>query len=146
MNHFIKWNIKLIAGTYTISIAIFIIFYITLILLDYISFKDFTSYHYAVYAFWLAPFSATYILLASYLLSIKLSNIALFFNKVAAYLLLIIFLFIIIILLEIEVHYFHILTLLFLSFCIIIVVELLLLRSIAAKKDINLNFKKVMSQ
>ena len=142
MDSFISWNIKLIIRTFTISIIIFLIFYIVLILLDYISLKNFTSYHFAVYAFWLAPFSAAYMLLASYLLSLKQINTSLFFNKVAAYLLLLIFLLGAIFLLEIKIHYFHILALLFLTFCIIIMIELFMIRRIVIKNNIKLRFKK----
>ncbi len=141
MNRFLNWNIKLIIRTFSLSVVAFIIFYITLILLDYISIKNFTSYHFAVYAFWLAPFSAMYILLASYLLSIKLNNLSLFFNKIAAYLFLVILLLVAVFFFEIKIHYFHILSLLFITFCIIITIEILLLRRIVAKKNLRLSLK-----
>lgn len=141
VNLFIGWNLKLIIRTFAVSVVIFVLFYITLLILHIISLKNFTSYHYAVYAFWLAPFSAFYILLASYILSFKKSNTSMFFNKMATYLGLAIFLFVAIFFFEISVHYFIILLFLFITFCLIIIVELIFIKRILAKENIKVDLK-----
>jgi hypothetical protein len=136
---------KLVIKTFTISITIFFLFYLTLVLLHIITIKDCTSYHYSVYAFWLAPFSALSILLAGYILSLKLNNFSLFFNKIAANVILTVFLFAAILFLEISVHYFNILIFLFIAFCLVIAAEVLLVRRILAQHNIHLNLKAVNS-
>ena len=141
VNMFISWNLKLITRTFAISIGVFVIFYLILLILHIISFENFTSYHYSVYAFWLAPFSAFYILLASYILSLKKNNISIFFQKMATYLGLGIFLFVAIFFFEISVHYFIILLFLFITFCLIIIAELIFIKRILARENIKVDLK-----
>ncbi len=141
VNRFISWNLKLIIRTFAVSVIVFVLFYLILLILHIISIKNFTSYHYSVYAFWLAPFSAFYILLASYILSLKKNNTSMFFHKMATYLGLAIFLFVAIYFFEISVNYFIILLLLFITFCLIIIAELIFIKRILAKENIKVVLK-----
>jgi O-antigen/teichoic acid export membrane protein len=138
INHFLKWNLKLVFKTFLASFVCFILFYSLLIVIHQINLKNFASYHYSLYALWLAPFSALYILLASYLLSYKWNNLALFFNKIAMNALLVLFLFVTVFFLNISIQFYHILLFLFITFCVIIAVELYLVNRVLLRHNIKL--------
>ena len=144
-NRFLHWNFRLIIKTFIISFVIFLLFYSLLILFHFISLKNIMAYHYSVYAFWLAPFAAFYVLLASFLLSLKQNNYALFFNKLAANILLTLFLAITVLVFDLSVHYFTLLVILLISFCVIIVIELFIIRGVLSRKKISLNLKRSLT-
>ncbi len=136
--HFLNWNVKIVRRGSIIFILLFVLFYLTLILLHLLTIKNFTSYHYSVYAFFLAPFSAVCIIMASILLSMKRNNTYLFFNQISTNILLSVFLLTAVFLLETSIHYFGILIFLFSALCIIIVAESILIKTVLKHNSIRL--------
>ena len=140
-SEFIRWNLKLIAITFLLCFAVFFIVYLLFIFLHIITYKNFDEHHYFIYSLWLAPFSAFYLLLASFILSYKHNNLALFFNKIAMYIFLIIFLFITVFFLELSIKFYHIILFLFFAYSIIISIELFLVRRILVKHNVHIRKK-----
>ena len=134
---FINWNVKLLRVTSIGSIIIFVLFYATLILLHLLTIKNITSYHYSVYAFFIAPLSAACVLLTSFMLSIKWNNAYLFFEKMSQNILLSLFVIGSLFFFEITIDYFSALIFLCMSFSIIFVAELILVWRIIKKKELN---------
>lgn len=128
IREYIHWNVKLVRFTYIISLVIFVLFFLTLILLHLLSIRNIASYHYSVYAFFLAPFSATYILLASMILSMKWNTTYFFFDKMSVNILMAILILATLYILGSAPGYFMILLLLLLAFCIVFTIEWIILR------------------
>ena len=141
INSFIRWNLKLIFKTFAICFILFILFYLVLIFLHVITIKNYYTYHYSVYALWLAPFSAFCMLLSSYLLGNKLNCLSFFFNKMAVYFFLIIFLLVFVFIFELSIQFYHILLFLFIIFLLIIIIELILLNKVLKKHNVNIKLK-----
>jgi len=143
VNNYIRWNFKLVLKTFLLCFLAFFIFYLIIVLLHIFNFKSVHTHHYFVYSLWLAPFSALYILLASFILSYKQNKLALFFNKIALNILLILFLFTTVYFLRFSVQFYHIILFLFLAFCLIIIVEFVLVSRILLKHDVHITQKVI---
>ena len=142
INSFMRWNLKLIFKTFAICFILFILFYLVLVFLHVITVKNFYTYHYSVYALWLAPFSAFCMLLSSYLLGNKLNCLSFFFNKMAVYFFLIIFLLVFVFIFELSMQFYHILLFLLIIFLLIIIIELILLNKVFKEHNVNIKLKK----
>lgn len=138
---FIKWNLGIVSKTSIICIVIFILFYLLLAILHIYNIKDFTTHHFSIYVLWLAPFSAFYLLLASFILSDKKSILSFIITKIALNILLSLLLYITIYYIDVSVHFILILILLFIAFCVIIIGELYLVSKILTNNNISLKLK-----
>jgi O-antigen/teichoic acid export membrane protein len=132
------WNYKLIKKTFSICIIAFIALYLLLFIFSIHNIDITLSRHCSILVLCIAPFSALSVLLSNYILSGRLVSLFYLFNNLAMPFFLLLIFSSSALIFHFDMDYPYMIIFIFASYCVVIVVKLLIVMKIFKKVKLNL--------
>lgn len=127
VSNYLRWNLRLVTYTFSLSLGIALIFWCLIFIFDWLGIKDLGSYHLFVYILLGTPLLALILLLSGYLACNQHIVIAYICRNLMKYVLLIICLSIAVFLFDSALDYVSISIIFFSAFVVLIIIEAFLL-------------------
>lgn len=124
IQNYVRWNLKLIAYTFSICLLVALVSVGLMLTLDLLNIRALSEYHVVAYMLWIAPLAALVLLIASYLASTRHTVIAYTCRKIGRYIIMLGFFMISVLLLELPLDNKNIFIILLLTFTVLACIEL----------------------